>query len=94
MFGHTVADIDLEDVEFAIRVVRNEVVGPGPVRLTIYDVTGRRVRSLVDEPRSSGEHAVVWHGRDDAGRSVGSGVYLYEFVAGHHRETRRMVLLR
>jgi len=45
------------------------------VKLGIYDATGRKVRSLVDGVRGAGEHLVGWNGRDDAGRSVASGLY-------------------
>jgi flagellar hook assembly protein FlgD len=51
------------------------------VRLEIYDVAGRKVRSLVDESRSAGYHNVVWNGRDQNGSQVSSGVYLYRFTA-------------
>jgi hypothetical protein len=44
--------------------------------LTIYDVNGRLVRTLVDRSVSSGTHAVVWNGTDDSGRAAASGVYV------------------
>ena len=46
------------------------------VRLEVYDVLGRRVRELVRDRQSAGWHSVVWDGRDEFGRKVGSGVYL------------------
>jgi len=60
----------------------------------VYDVAGRRVRSLVDAAVVAGHHEVVWDGRDERGREVSSGVYLYRLVAGQHRESRTMVLAR
>jgi hypothetical protein len=51
------------------------------VRLEIYDIMGRKVRSLVDENRSAGYHRVVWNGRDETGKEVASGVYVYRFAA-------------
>ncbi len=51
------------------------------VKLDIYDVAGRKVRSLVDESRSAGYHNVVWNGRDENGSQVSSGMYLYRFTA-------------
>ena len=54
----------------------------GGVRLTLYDVTGRYVRTPVDGYRWTGRYSVVWDGRDEAGRSVGSGVYIVRMTAG------------
>jgi hypothetical protein len=51
------------------------------VRLEVYDMIGRKVRSLVDESKSAGYYRVVWNGRDETGRDVASGVYLYRFSA-------------
>ena len=66
----------------------------GPVTLAVYDVRGRRVRTLVDAPQTPGPKTLVWNGRDDAGRPVTSGVYfsVLRTVAG--RDVRKMVLLR
>ncbi len=67
----------------------------GFVELTIYDVTGRTVKTLVQEKLSPGRYEVQWDGTDDAGQRVASGVYLYRLVVDHrHVQTRKMVLLR
>ena len=65
----------------------------GYTQLTVFDVTGRRVARLVDGPLSAGPHQTQWNARDDAGRALGSGVYLYELAQGGNRLTRRMVLI-
>lgn len=62
--------------------------------IAVYDVAGRLVRTLVRGPVPAGSHEVVWNGRDDSGRRVSSGVYLYRLRAGDAVETRRLVLLR
>jgi len=65
------------------------------VRLRIYDPGGRQVRVLVaDEARSPGHHQVVWDGRDQAGRRVGSGVYFFCLEAGGCKQTGRAVLVK
>jgi hypothetical protein len=51
------------------------------VSVQIYDLIGRKVRSLVDESKSAGYYRIVWNGRDEAGSQVASGVYLYRFSA-------------
>ncbi len=62
--------------------------------LTIYDVLGRKVRSLVDGHREAGHHTALWNGRDDSGQELKSGVYFCVFEAGSYRETIKMVLSR
>ena len=70
------------------------VVPEGPVELTIYDVAGRRVRTLVSGIRGAGRHDVVWDGRGDTGRSVPAGVYFARLEARHTTVTRKLVLIR
>jgi hypothetical protein len=64
------------------------------VSLEIYDVSGARVATLVDGIVAAGRHEIAWHGTDDAGRALASGVYLYRFRAGEVAELRRMTLVR
>ncbi len=65
-----------------------------PVRLTVFDVTGRRVATLVDDVRAAGAHEVRWGGRDDSGRPVASGLFFYRLDAGAFSRTKRMLHLR
>jgi hypothetical protein len=64
------------------------------IRLDIFSLTGERVRTLADEDVQAGGYAVRWNGRDDAGRQVESGTYMYRLSAGDFVATRRMVLLK
>ncbi len=61
------------------------------VRVRAFDVAGRQVRTLVDDVRVRGFHAVAWDGRDDRGVLAGRGVYFLEVEAGGMREVRRVV---
>ncbi len=71
-------------------------LGDSPqVRLAIYDLKGRCVKVLVDGPQISGrEYHVVWNGRDDHDRRVGSNVYLYRLDTGKQSQIRKMLLLK
>ncbi|MFH0989563.1 MAG: FlgD immunoglobulin-like domain containing protein [bacterium] len=51
------------------------------VTLEVFDMMGRKVTSLAQSQKSAGHHSVVWNAKDDAGRSVSSGTYLYRFIA-------------
>jgi hypothetical protein len=67
---------------------------PGNVQLKTYDTAGRLVATLLNEHMGAGPHKVVWDGRDDSGRAVAAGVYLYRLTAGSYGETKRMVLVK
>ena len=66
----------------------------GPVQLTVYNVRGQLVRTLVDEPLEAGEHSVLWRGVDSHGRPVASGVYLLRLHSAGHTGTGKMLLLK
>ncbi len=66
-----------------------------PLRaIVVFDVAGRRVRTLVDERRPAGVFSVAWNGEDDRGQRVASGVYFYRMRAGAFVDTKKMVLLK
>ncbi len=62
--------------------------------LSIYDITGNRVRVLVDEFLEAGDHTIVWDGRNSSGQPVSSGVYFYRISVGDHSATKRMLPLK
>jgi hypothetical protein len=67
----------------------------GHVELAIYNVAGKRIRTLVSGMKSSGQiHRVQWDGRDHNGRPVASGVYFYRLRTEGFTKTHKMVLLR
>lgn len=65
-----------------------------PVQLRVFNVLGREVRTLVDQVEYAGSRAVAWDGRDNEGRLVSSGVYLYELRPSGLRQVKRMLLLK
>ena len=69
---------------------------PGTTRVIVdvTDVQGRQVRRLLDEVRLKGPHSVAWDGRDERGRAVASGVYLYRLQADGRVLSKRMIVLR
>jgi len=66
----------------------------GPVRVTVYDVSGRVVRTLVNATRREGIHRLSWDGRDRGGHPVGAGIYYVHFEAGTVRQTETLVRTR
>jgi hypothetical protein len=64
-----------------------------PVRLRIYDVSGRLVDTPIHEGQPAGSHRWVWSGRDARGERVESGLFFARIEAGVHVETMRVVLV-
>ncbi|MBD3178315.1 MAG: T9SS type A sorting domain-containing protein [Candidatus Latescibacteria bacterium] len=65
-----------------------------PVRLAVFDVSGRMIKVLAEGTMPAGEHQVVWRGQDEQGNQASSGVYFYRLRTGAETLVRKMVLLR
>jgi hypothetical protein len=74
--------------------IRFSVASDTHVRLLVYDLAGRRVRTLVDGNKRADVYKVVWDGTNDAGQSVATGVYFYRITAGKFVQTKKMLLLK
>ncbi len=75
-------------------VIRYALPADAQVKLNIYDVSGRKVKALVNGTEAAGYHNVNWDARDDWGRRVSSGVYFVKFEAEDHVQTRKLLLLK
>ncbi len=75
-------------------VIRYQVQGTENVTLQVYDISGKLVRTLVDEVQCSGNHSVIWDGRTSSNVEVPPGVYLYRLETGSSVSTREMILIR
>jgi flagellar hook assembly protein FlgD len=68
--------------------------GDGLAEVAVFDLAGRRVRTLVSAELTAGTHPVVWDGMDQRGNSVASGIYLIRAQSGTETSTQRAVLVR
>jgi hypothetical protein len=66
----------------------------GRVLLSVYNITGKRIKTLIDAEESIGYHTVRWNGRNDSGEMVSGGMYLCRMEAGVYRQTIRMLLIK
>ena len=64
------------------------------VELIIYNIKGQKVKQLVSDQLSAGQHSVTWNGRDSNNKRVSSGIYFYKLKAGDYQKIRKMILLR
>ena len=67
---------------------------PGPARMEVFALTGQRVAVLYQGPKKAGVHRLRWDGRDDRGRPLASGVYVYRLVTSEAVQTRKLTVLR
>lgn len=75
-------------------LLRVALASPADVRLDVFDVAGRRVRTMVSGRLAAGYHSFSWEGRDDAGRGSAAGVYFFRLQTGGQEIRRKGILLR
>ena len=74
--------------------LRYDLPNDGLVNLTVYDMTGRVVKTLVNGSQTAGFKSVLWNATNDRNEPVSAGLYLYTIQAGEFRQTKKMVLLK
>ena len=75
-------------------VIHYDLPFPSHVKLSVYNIMGQKVATLVDGERSAGSHSIVWDGKNNKGESLASGVYLYRMETEGFVQTRKLVLMR
>lgn len=66
----------------------------GKVEVSVFNVLGQQVNTLLSEELPAGSHTIVWDGTNDRGASVASGIYFYRIVAGDFSQTKKMLMLK
>ena len=74
--------------------IPESALGSIPVDITIYNLLGSKIKTLIATKQSSGFYTVYWNGTDEIGNKVPTGIYVYRLRAGNHVATRRMVLMK
>ena len=74
--------------------IKYQVARPGPIKLSILDATGRRVRTLAQGIHRPGIYGLTWDSRDDRFRQVPRGVYFVRLVSGGHTASEKILLMR
>ena len=70
------------------------LIESGNVKLEIYNIKGQKVKTLMDCYMSPGRSEMIWNGKDDNGKPVGSGVYLYQLRTPSQNISKKMILLK
>jgi len=77
-----------------ITTVKYDLPDQSRVDITVYDILGRQVKTLVNGNQDPGSKSIIWDATDNEGRPVNSGVYMYRIIAGDFEQTRRMMLVK
>jgi len=64
------------------------------VSIEIYNLLGQKVKTLLNGKVRSGDHSLVWDGKDDSGKPVSSGIYFYKMASGRFTSSRKMILMK
>jgi flagellar hook assembly protein FlgD len=64
------------------------------VELSVYNLLGQKVKTLIDEARPAGNMSVIWDGRNEGGEAVASGIYFYRMAAVDFQATKKLILLK
>ncbi|MDC0383245.1 T9SS type A sorting domain-containing protein [Candidatus Marinimicrobia bacterium] len=74
--------------------IRYDLPEDALVSISIYDVMGRKIKSLSNANQTAGYHSLQWDATNDIGEGVSAGMYIYTIQAGEYRSTKKMVLLK
>ncbi len=74
--------------------IRFEIPNSEWVNLSVYNIIGQRVRTLLNEKKKAGRHTVYWDGKDEYNNSLGTGIYFYRFSTNDFKYTRKALLLK
>ena len=75
-------------------VIKYDLPKSGQVNITVYNILGQKVKTLVDEHQEAGYKSVNWNGKDGEGKDVASGIYFYKIRTVGFEKTKKMVLLK
>ena len=77
-----------------VTTLRYDLPEDGLVNITIYDMMGREVKTLVNGSQTAGSRIIQWNATNNEGQPVSAGVYLYRIEAGEFTQTKKMILLK
>ena len=77
-----------------ITTIHYELPEMSHVEISLYNILGEKISTLMNEVQETGVKEVTWNGTDDSGRTVSAGIYIYQLRAGEFIESRKMVLIR
>lgn len=81
-------------ITFSLKVQSSRFNSPIPTILTIYNILGQKIKTLVDEEKVPGNYQAVWDGKDDKGKEVSSGIYFYQLRTKEFNVSKKLSFLK
>ena len=78
-------------IRFDIPDTKNGLVN---AKLTVYDITGKKIKTLIDGALPPGPYQIIWNARNSAGQKVPSGIYIYSFRSEKYSSSKKMILAK
>jgi hypothetical protein len=78
----------------ALTTIRYQMREAGQIKIEIYDILGQKVRTLLDQQKGAGYYSVWWDGKNDQGKLVSSGVYIYKMKSKNFLKSRKLLLIK
>lgn len=75
-------------------IISYNIAKSGNVKLQVYDILGREIKTLINKEQNPGNYNITWDGKDNFGYSLPSGIYLYSIISGDFILTKKMVLIK
>ncbi len=101
--------VDVENIQYSIvnfqlrnypnpfnpsTTISSSIPNDSYIELSIFNIKGQKVKQLVSDHISAGEHSVIWNGKDSNNKSVASGIYFYKLSTGKSSAMKKMLLLK
>ena len=77
-----------------VTTLRYDLPENAMINITIYDMLGRQVKTLINQTQDAGYKSIIWNATNNYGKPVSAGIYLYQIHAGDNMQTKKMVLLK
>ena len=77
-----------------VTTLRYQLPEANMVTVTIYDMAGKEVKTLIHQQQTAGVHGVQWNGANNLGNMVSAGIYIYQVQSGVYNQTNKMILLK
>jgi len=78
----------------SVTTLRYDLPEDALVNITIYDLMGRQIKTLINDQQTAGYKSTQWNATNNSGSPASAGIYLYMIQAGDFRQTKKMVLLK
>ncbi len=78
----------------ACTTLEYEMPASGHVEVAVYNLTGQRIRMLMNQMQSAGRHRIIWDGKTDSGNETGSGVYIVRMLSGPYKGSQKIIMMK